>query len=250
MGRTTREAVEIVHLAFLEQLGMRLGKDRFVIKGGCNLRFFFKSVRYSEDLDLDVDKVARGTLKKAVEQVLGGQGLRHTSSAAGIVISRFSAPKQTETTQRWKLGLEIEGTPAHTKIEFSRRGLSGATEFGPADPVLTARHGLAPLLATHYTRKAAIQQKVNALIGRAEPQARDVFDLNLLLAGGAHSVPLTPAQRDKVSERALALGFDAFRSQVVAYLEPGLQEQYGSPDIWDQIVLTVIEGLGGRLEAD
>ena len=32
-----------------------------LVKGGCNLRFFFDSVRYSEDIDFDVAVIARET---------------------------------------------------------------------------------------------------------------------------------------------------------------------------------------------
>jgi hypothetical protein len=44
------------------------------------------------------------------------------------------------------------------------------------------QHALTPFLATHYESSAAIAQKIEALAARAEPQARAVFDLNLLLA--------------------------------------------------------------------
>jgi hypothetical protein len=40
------------------------------LKGGSNLRFFFRSVRYSEDIDFDVIVVAKGTLKKKVDRLL------------------------------------------------------------------------------------------------------------------------------------------------------------------------------------
>ena len=46
--------VEQFHLLFLEQLGRKLDKRHYALKGGCNLRFYLRSVRYSEDMDLDV----------------------------------------------------------------------------------------------------------------------------------------------------------------------------------------------------
>lgn len=49
MPLTARQAVEFFHLVFLRALVSR-GEDKalFALKGGCNLRFFFGSVRYSE----------------------------------------------------------------------------------------------------------------------------------------------------------------------------------------------------------
>jgi hypothetical protein len=47
--RTTRQAVETFHLVFLRALVAK-GEHKALIalKGGCNLRFYFGSVRYSE----------------------------------------------------------------------------------------------------------------------------------------------------------------------------------------------------------
>ena len=55
--------VELFHLLFMEQLSQKLDKHLYALKEGCNLRFFFNSVRYSEDIDIDVHTVAVDTLK-------------------------------------------------------------------------------------------------------------------------------------------------------------------------------------------
>ena len=44
---------EVVHVVMLRELVKRLGVDSFVLKGGVNLRLYFASARYSEDMDLD-----------------------------------------------------------------------------------------------------------------------------------------------------------------------------------------------------
>ena len=45
------QAVESFHLQFARLLCAGPDKDCFAIKGGCNLRFFFESVRYSEEIE-------------------------------------------------------------------------------------------------------------------------------------------------------------------------------------------------------
>ncbi len=50
----TIQYVELFHLLFLDQLGRKLDKSFYALKGGCNLRFFMKSIRYSEDVDIDI----------------------------------------------------------------------------------------------------------------------------------------------------------------------------------------------------
>src|SRR5438270_11440376 len=116
-----RQAVELFHLHFVRRLCRGPDKDRFAIKGGCNLRFFFESVRYSEDLDLDVERVPVHTLKEKVTRLLADQSLALPLRSRGISLGETSAPKQTETTQRWKVGLRLQGSALalHTKIEFS-----------------------------------------------------------------------------------------------------------------------------------
>mgnify|MGYP003338539853 CR=1 FL=1 len=74
-----------------------------------NLRFFFGSVRYSEDLDLDVQRVPTRTLRGRVDGLLESPRFLNPLRAAGIEISSASAPKQTDTTQRWKLALKVKG---------------------------------------------------------------------------------------------------------------------------------------------
>ena len=65
------QIVELFHLAFLQVLQARLDQARYVLKGGANLRYFFDSVRYSEDIDLDTDGLAPSTLTEKVDGILG-----------------------------------------------------------------------------------------------------------------------------------------------------------------------------------
>src|SRR5437660_8677167 len=118
-----RQVVELFHLHFVRLLFGGPDKDRFAIKGGCNLRFFFEGIRYSEDIDIDVARIPAHTLKEKVGRILEGPALSLPLKSRGISVREVSAPKQTETTQRWKVGLGAEGRslPLPTKIEFSRR---------------------------------------------------------------------------------------------------------------------------------
>jgi hypothetical protein len=67
---TERQAAEIFHLLFLRAFGARVDKALFALKGGCNLRFFLKSIRYSQDMDLDIQTMAVGTLRNNVNRLL------------------------------------------------------------------------------------------------------------------------------------------------------------------------------------
>jgi len=85
-------------------------------------------------------------------------------------------------------------------------------------------------MVNHYDGASALRQKIDALAGRRETQARDVFDLHHLLAGGA-ALGASPKREDVVSRalaNALTVDFGTFKSQVLAYLEPEAQAQYDS----------------------
>ncbi|MCC7380281.1 MAG: hypothetical protein IT384_00515 [Deltaproteobacteria bacterium] len=159
-----------------------------------------------------------------------------------------TAPKQTETTQRWKLNLRSKGrtVPLHTKIEFSRRGAEGDSKLEPVDGLLTRHYQLPPILAAHYLLGSAIRQKVGALVGRAEVQARDVFDLSLLVAKAGGDLRAYGDLLEQVSEaiaRTEGITYGEFMGQVVAFLVPEHADAYASEEAWIAMQLQVIDAL-------
>jgi predicted nucleotidyltransferase component of viral defense system len=241
-----RQAVELFHLHFVRLLCAGPSKGRFAIKGGCNLRFFFESVRYSEDIDLDVAGLPVHALKERVSAVLGGPALSLVLRSRGIVITSVSAPKQTETTQRWKVGFTAEGhaLPLHTKIEFSRRPSMEESKVEPIGTTVLAEHQLMPFLAPHYPLAAALRQKVAALAGRSVVQARDLFDLGVLFAKAGGNVEALQSIRADVTraiERATDVSYADFKSQVASYLQPDHLDTYGSREAWDALQMQVVD---------
>jgi predicted nucleotidyltransferase component of viral defense system len=242
------QLVELFHLLFLDLFGRKVDKRLYALKGGCNLRFFLGSFRYSADMDLDVRDIATGKLEETVSGILDSRSFRDILIVRGIAIERWSASKQTETTQRWKLGLAVSSSDVslHTKIEFSRRGMRNGTLFEAVDPQLIKEHKLSPIMSNHYGTRAAFEQKVEALITRRITQARDVFDLNLLLNSGVEpDIPSSSmtARLGIAQSNALSVTFDVFKAQVLSYLHPDYQAQYDSEPVWEDTVLRVVEAL-------
>lgn len=247
--RRPSQSIEEFHLLFLSQIGKRVDKRAVVVKGGCNLRFFLKSVRYSEDMDLDVGHLDTQSLRDRVREVLASRPFHQILEARGTEIEHVTEHKQTETTQRWKLGLRVQGTPVPlpTKIEFSRRGLDDGIAFGSVDPGVARAYQLPPLMLSHYDAAAAMRQKVGALAGRPQTQARDVFDLHHLLAAGTDAAGLGALNGSVLARartNALGVDFGMFKSQVLAYLPPEDQARFDSSPVWDSMVLEVVEALG------
>lgn len=237
--------VEFFHLAFLDQLARKLDHRLYALKGGCNLRFFLGSIRYSQDIDLDVKTVAVSTLQRGVNGILKGAALRIFLGIHSLEIVQFAEPKQTETTQRWKVQLKgPAGIIFPTKIEFSRRGLDSPVEQGPILSTVLSAYHLHPIMVSHYGPKIAFEQKVKALALRTETQARDIWDLFHLI--NAYEVKeIHKVHLDQACMNACNIQFSDFKDQVLAFLPVGLQEQY-TPELWDQVqlaVLTYLESL-------
>jgi hypothetical protein len=117
------QVVELFHLAFLQVLQARLDQARYVLKGGANLRYFFDSVRYSEDIDLDTVGLAPWALTEKVDGILASATIDAVLRSGGLAVEGFTKPKQTETTRRWKVAIAVCGRreTVRTKIEFSHR---------------------------------------------------------------------------------------------------------------------------------
>jgi predicted nucleotidyltransferase component of viral defense system len=241
------QVVERFHLVFLAQLGTRLDKKLYALKGGCNLRFFWKSIRYSEDIDFDAHTIAQQTLQNNVRKILEGPALTQILRAAKIHLTHISESKQTSTTQRWKVHLQTEssGIDLPTRIEFSRRKFDSGIVFGPADSELITTYKLRPVIASHYGLETAFSQKVAALLNRKETQARDIFDLDFLSQRGAtgSALKIDRTRLATACEIIMSVAREQFLGQVVAYLPPEYHDYYRARKTWDLIRENVIRTL-------
>jgi Nucleotidyl transferase AbiEii toxin, Type IV TA system len=114
------------------------------------------------------------------------------------------------------------------------------------DAGIIRTYRLYPVIVQHYCVHTAFAQKVSALALREQIQSRDVFDLKLLLdaGGGEQPLPATATARLATAiDNALAVDYDTFAGQVLAFLEPEYQEHYESRKAWAKLQEQVIEGL-------
>jgi len=243
MALSPPQIAESFHLALLSVLSHELGEASFVLKGGANLRYFFGSERYSEDIDLDVVRMKSWQVREKVDRALGSQRLSILLRSDRLEVSEFSAPKQTETTQRWKVAVNStdSGQPVRTKVEFSHRRNSPRFRLDRVPEEVLRPYALRPPAVQHYLAEAAIDQKVHALAGRSETQARDVFDLDLLFRRSEEGAsPVDADVRELASERCLDLGYEAYRDQVLPFLEPEIADLYGSRSSWETMQTNVL----------
>lgn len=252
MSHSHRQLREIFHLLFLSRLLKVADPALFVLKGGVNLRFFFKSPRYSEDMDLDALGGAVATLRKNGYAILDSQAFRrslHTYGIADIIVNDPEKAKHTGTTQRFRLQLVTEANERlPTKVEFSRRGAKEDFLREAIDPSIVRPYKQLSFSCQHYAAKVAAHQKIQALANRAAAQARDVFDLYILRLGGhvsAHDMELSGELRERAAEQLLSMDFTDYSGQVLEFLEVDDRERYGSEDAWGEMRDCVFELLEG-----
>jgi len=108
------------------------------------------------------------------------------------------------------------------------------------------------MFISHYPASIALQQKILALIMRTETQARDVFDIHLLLHHGASFLnkDFTNAQLQTANDNAQNIKFADFKSQVVSYLEAEYIQQYDDEIIWQSMLTEVTDYIGGLSETN
>lgn len=239
---------EVFHLEFLRWLGRKVNQSYYALKGGVNLRFFYNSFRYSEDIDLDVRTIGVNTLANKVMEILKSTSFQNNLRSFGIdkvVPPDIAKAKQTQTTQRFKVHLITpQGEDFFTKIEFSRRRFGDNIEVEAVSDAILREYKLAPLLVPHYGIVSAISQKIDALASRKITQARDAFDIYILSTQiklpNKEKLKLASAKIKEAREDVFAISFEQFRDAVVPYLLKDEQKIYNSSQVWDEIKLKVV----------
>lgn len=253
------QAREAVHLLILQKLVHSAGPESFIVKGGVNLRLFFGSARYSEDMDLDGESSSRQVLRSVLSEVFVDRDLRARIRRLGLRgLDPGEGPnKDTETTFRYKFGVLASGGIRYpTKVEISFRERAAGDEFvveaiRPDVAELYPGEVERDLEIPHYSRSAATRQKLVALVERGMVQARDVFDLHVLHMSEPENGSL-PYLRESVSadvlkdarDRVFEVSYEEYRGQVLEFLDKEARAEFGDREAWDRIRL----GVAGFIE--
>ena len=248
---------EAFHLWFLHRLLMMSEINLYVLKDGVNLRFFFGSPRYSEDMDLDVTAGSVATLKKNGYKILEDGAFQRSLRVFDIDAIDVNDPakaKHTETTQRFGCALvRGSGVRLPTKVEFSRRAddPGEAAESELIDAAIARPYRKLAFRCRHYKGSAAVVQKINALADRAVTQARDVFDLGILIRGGHLGTAIAEGALEKAPvpkaiDCLMGLGWEDYDGQVVEYLDDDSREEFGNRAGWMSLQNLVFESLEGH----
>jgi hypothetical protein len=246
---------EVFHFCFLERLLKLSDPSIYILKGGVNLRFFFNSPRYSEDMDVDVLAGSVTTLKKNGYKILQEAAFKRSLRLFDIEDIEINDPnkaKQTTTTQRFRFALITPaGHRLPTKVEFSRRkqGLADEAPLQLINPDIARQYRKLAYRCRHYPGEIAVAQKIKALAGRTVTQARDVFDLGILFTGGytrstAKDSLISKPQLAQAIDCLMGLTWDDYQGQVVEFLDTESRANYGTESAWETLQALVLDTLG------
>ena len=252
---------EIFHLEFLRWLGKKINPSYYALKGGVNLRFFYNSFRYSEDVDLNARIIRVDVLRDKVMQILKSIPFQNNLKPFGInklVPPDIAKAKQTQTTQRFKIHLITpQNEDFFTKIEFSRREFKNNIKIESVSNAILHEYKSAPVLIPHYDIISAISQKLDALAKRKITQAEFILLKNAKASRLAASVldiyilisQIESSDKEKIRpnienikkarENTFGISFEQFKDTVVYYLLKEDQNIYNSPLVWNEIKLKV-----------
>jgi len=253
--RRPAEVAEAFHLAFLTAFAAVADPRSFALKGGGNLRFFFGSLRFSEDIDLDAFAAEPGVFSLKVEKAFESLNLAKLLATLGIRVTHLNPKDRTSTKEKWVIGLSHPGVgaPVYTRVEISHRAY-GLEAYVAVEPVTSqAVAAYAPLpapLIGHYLPGGAVIQKIVALQGRRATQPRDVFDLDHLFRRYPETVRpsvLDAATLEAAIARVYEIDSAAYRSKVVSFLDPSVRAALDTADAWGSMQVRVVEALEAML---
>jgi predicted nucleotidyltransferase component of viral defense system len=235
-------------MGFLAAL-MRLGADRYVLKGGMAMRALYGSARLTKDVDFDCEDSVSGQSMSA--RISGA--LQQAARSAGILGPKVDRAKSGDLASRWRLqGRTRDGTEVTWEVELSRRGVPNARyiESRPVQPPY--EYVIAPFVVRVYGEAAMAAGKVNALLSDRRSVPRDVYDLVDLIRRGASPAELWSEQlsrenlerkRDIVLPKVTLIDFALANAELLPYvardIRAGIDEKK-----WEDFQLEVVEGVG------
>jgi predicted nucleotidyltransferase component of viral defense system len=251
---TSFQTREFFYLVFLRLLAGRLAGRQYAVKGGICLRFFHRSQRLSEDMDFDIAQIPVKTLANHVNTILSGRPLLAFLSNSGVIQIRFTSPKQTETTQRWKVQLvSAFGASLQARLEFSHRREKVLFSQGIPSAERLQEYVLPPFVTQYYDQEQMTLQKLEALAAPRRHAVRDLFDFHHLLSvaptQNAHE-PLKqtiPSLLEIASEKITSFDYSQFQSEVLPFLSEELVSFYQKKENFHQMQDQVLKILHRNL---
>lgn len=172
-----KTAREMLQARLLAAIFAKEVKRELALKGGMAMRAAYGSARFTKDIDLAADpdmspERVRARIRAAIK----------TALATGLLEgAAFSEPKQTDTTQRWKISGSVGRSKVNLTVEVSRRDQIEEGQVARATYVPPKGYGAGPMTLDVFDLKAIAANKVACLVNPKREAPRDVYDLDMLI---------------------------------------------------------------------
>lgn len=246
-SHTARDFVQSRLLAAIFSHSLR---NEVALKGGFAMRVLAGSVRYTKDLDLESCgsvplKVIQSCIRKAVGDI------KSTGFISDLTVSE---PKQTETTQRWKIGGRVGDQDVRLTVEVSRRNQEHQAQVQQVEH--DAGYGLGTALISCISLPSIAASKVDCLMNPNREAPRDIYDLYLLIkmdirpspeAIANYGVDRLAAMRDALWAKLDKMDFEAAKQSLLGFLPPSASQAL-TAEVWDEMRLVVDDKVRGWLD--
>lgn len=177
MSRDPNVIRDLVQSRILGAIFSKAVKNEIVLKGGFAMRVLTGSARYTKDIDLAASpslppSVVQGFIRKAMTDI------KNTGLIQNLIVTE---PKQTDTTQKWKIGGVVNSQEVHFTIELSRRN-EMSSEFLETVPYKGTSLGKSAVPLTCINLTKMVEAKFDCVKNPIREAPRDIYDLYLLIS--------------------------------------------------------------------
>lgn len=233
-------ALELAQVQFLSSVFKKVVDREIVLKGGFAMRVVANSARPTKDIDLHANGASKERVHALVTNAISD--LKKLNILDNL---RVSEPKQTDTTQRWKINGQVGETPVHLTVEVSRRGLV------PKELVQSVKYerkglGVPPAIIESFSPTAIAAAKFEALSSVTRESPRDFFDMDLLISmqaeppvhifAGNYSDEELRKKLEIIAEKIDKMDYDTIKSTLVPSLSPELRKNFGREQ-WESMCI-------------
>jgi len=235
------ELREFFLLVFLRHLSQRFAGKKWAVRGASCMRFFHRSPRIPEEIELDAEpRMNPASIKEAVETVLENKVFATVISTKGIKSIKVSPAAKNAAAISWKVIINtVNGRHITTGIEVGFRKKAPAFSTGAPALTILERHAFQPFSAQFYGADEMAAQSISALVGAKRNASRYLFDLDRLF-NSARVKPEMAAKLAVVKDIKPALGrvgtftYSDFR-KVLPFLDGDLLRLYTDPRTFGEI---------------
>lgn len=242
MSRDPNVVRDMVQSRILGAIFSKSLKNEIALKGGFAMRVLTGSARYTKDIDLATSpslppSVIQGFIRKALADI------KNTGLIQNLTVTE---PKQTATTQRWKIGGLVNSQEVHFTIELSRRSDISA-EFLETVPFKGTSLGKTDIPLTCVNLTKMVEAKFDCVKNPTREAPRDIYDLYLLISMNvkptreailAYGEDVLKEMKEYVWDKLDKMDYSVAKEKLLTFMPPDVAKKVNEAT-WEEMRLKV-----------